>query len=117
MNLGNKGMGKQRAKLGKRSNNSKDNRSIIKASSSVSKAKICLSSTIQIHWNLREGNDNIFLALWLRSINHSLDSVDIYPNSKLNSALLKPPPEYAYTTQTLSFMDHSHVMVKGLAYL
>ena len=67
MNLGNKGMCKQRAKLGKRSNNSKDNKSIIKASSSVSKAKICLSSTIQIHWNLREGSDNIFLALWLRS--------------------------------------------------
>ena len=67
MNLGNKGLCKQWTKSGKRSNNSKDNRTSIKASSSISKKKICLSSTIQIHWNLRDGNDNIFLALWLQS--------------------------------------------------
>ena len=56
-----------KTKSGKRSNNSKDNRSSIKASSSISKKKICLNSTIQIQWNLRDGNDNIFLALWLQS--------------------------------------------------
>ena len=48
-----------------------------------------------------------FLIL-LTSVNFSLDSGSISPNSILHSLLLKPLYEYAYTTQTLHKCVHTY---------
>ena len=81
---------------GKRKNKSKDATSVVKTPSSVSAVTISLkySTVDQLepkgwwHWP--------FLAL-VTSINQSLDSIDLFPNSMLNFPLLKSLPTDAHT--------------------